>query len=77
MPTLADLLEAENNRPDRFRTGSPKFHPIKVGFSENNTGVNTLLIDTKLPGNLNSGHEYGVNLSKKDKLSLLEYLKSL
>ncbi|MDC0904198.1 di-heme-cytochrome C peroxidase [Candidatus Thioglobus sp.] len=77
VPTLADLLEAQNNRPDRFRTGSPKFDPVKVGFSENNTGVNALLIDTKLPGNLNSGHEYGVNLSKKDKLSLLEYLKSL
>jgi len=77
VPTLADLLETEKDRPVRFRVGSPRFDPVKVGFSENNTGINTLEIDTTLSGNLNSGHEYGVDLSTTDKASLLEYLKSL
>jgi hypothetical protein len=34
-----------------------------------------MLFDTSIPGNSNSGHEYGTNLSDEDKAALLEALK--
>jgi hypothetical protein len=33
--------------------------------------------DTSLPGNHNSGHVYGAEMSDADRAALLEYLKTL
>ena len=34
------------------------------------------LFDTAHPGNRNIGHEYGTELSVRDRMALLEYLKT-
>lgn len=76
VPTLMDLLRPAAERPVAFIVGNSDFDPVNVGFQEpaDETGFK---IDTKMSGNANSGHEYGVTLSEANKLALLEYLKSL
>jgi hypothetical protein len=88
VPTLRDLLKPQKDRPDVFWVGSHRFNPKDVGF-ECDESSGGFKLDTKLPGNLNVGHEYGTGVSKDDggdgepQLSpaeideLLEYLKSL
>lgn len=76
VPTLADLLLPASERPKRFPVANARFDPVNVGFvSEASDGA--FVLDTSIPGNANSGHEYGVTLSVQDRLALLEYLKSL
>ncbi|WP_213685310.1 di-heme-cytochrome C peroxidase [Roseicyclus sp.] len=74
--TLADLLLPASQRPTQFAVANSRFDPVNVGFvSEVSDGA--FVLDTSIPGNANSGHEYGVTLSVQDRLALLEYLKSL
>ncbi len=77
VPTLADLLQPSDARPKKFTVGASEFDPVRIGFSENVSGTNKLVIDTSLTGNSNAGHDYGVALSADEKSALLEYLKSL
>jgi hypothetical protein len=37
----------------------------------------TFTFDTRLPGNRNSGHEFGTKLSEQEKQDLVAFLKSL
>lgn len=88
VPTLYDLLlpkkpekgpkappDAEF-RPDTFMVGSREFDPQKVGLRS--SGYDGFLFDTSVRGNSNAGHEYGTKeMSKEDRLNLLEYLKTL
>ena len=80
VPTLTDLLEPPANRPETFYRGYDVFDRDKVGFvsdvAEEN-GKQYFKFDTTLPGNGNSGHLYGTNLSQTDKIALVEYLKQL
>lgn len=76
VPTLDDLLRPVADRPTQFGIGNSRFDPVRIGFvSEGEEASFTL--DTTIPGNANTGHEYGVDLSEEDRLALLEYLKSL
>lgn len=96
IPTLYDLLlperregdpDGDEYRPSTFVTGSREFDPTKVGFVSE--GYDGFRFDTSLPGNRNSGHEYGTlrdetlsprglrPLTKEERLDLLEYMKSL
>ncbi|MCI5166246.1 MAG: ribonuclease E [Candidatus Electrothrix sp. GM3_4] len=84
IPTLYDLLLPKKKesdpadgqyRPNEFQVGSREFDPVKVGFitegySNNNPGKkdNTRFL-TSSPGNDNSGHEYKLWASSKDKES--------
>ena len=34
-------------------------------------------LDIRLPGNANSGHEYGTDLSDPERMGLIEFLKTL
>jgi hypothetical protein len=86
VPTLQDLLNPPNERPQTFHRGYDVFDPVKIGFKEpapRPTGPNgTLtepyfLFDTREKGNGNQGHTYGTQLSSQDKEKLLEYLKTL
>jgi hypothetical protein len=86
VPTLRDLLNPPNERPQTFHRGYDVFDPIKVGFKEppaRPTGPNGeltqpyFLFDTREKGNGNQGHTYGTQLSNEDKEKLLEYLKTL
>ena len=63
-------------RPTSFQVGSIDFDPIYVGFKDE-VGPNTSLLDTQMPGNSNTGHEFMTDLSHEERMALIEYLKTL
>jgi len=76
VPSLWQLLQPSARRDQVFHVGSYEFDPLHVGFASGpDTGGSPY--DTRLPGNSNSGHDYGVTLSDSQKWELLEYLKTL
>jgi hypothetical protein len=80
VPTLRDLLEKPENRPKEFYRGDDVFDRDKLGFVSNiasENGKQYFKFDTTLPGNNNSGHLYGTDLSPEDKDALVEYMKNL
>jgi hypothetical protein len=86
VPTLRDLLNPPNERPQTFHRGYDVFDPVNVGFKEpppRPTGPNGQLeqpyplFDTREKGNGNQGHTYGTQLSVEDKERVIEYLKTL
>jgi len=74
VPTLYDLLLRASDRPQKFFTGLREFDPSKVGFVSDRGPFE---FDTSLPGNRNTGHEYGASLSDSERAALLDYLKTL
>ncbi|YAF94490.1 MAG: c-type cytochrome [Nodularia sp. CChRGM 3473] len=80
VPTLRDLLEKPENRPSKFYRGYDVIDREKVGFistiSEED-GNKYFEFDASKPGNSNSGHLYGTELSPDEKDALVEYMKNL
>jgi hypothetical protein len=79
VPTLRDLLEPQERRPQTFFRGYDVYDQAKVGFvsdvpSEDGRGF--FEYDTSIPGNGNGGHNYGTMLSDQDKRAIVEYLKT-
>jgi hypothetical protein len=79
VPTLADLLEDPARRPKLFYRGYDVLDPRKVGFISGGPEAERIgfRYDTSVPGNSNSGHLWGTELSPEDKTATLEYLKTL
>jgi len=80
VPTLRDLLEPTDKRPKDFYRGYNVFDQKNVGFVSNVPSEGNqqfFRFDTSLPGNSNSGHTYGTNLSAEEKDALVEYMKRL
>ena len=80
VPTLRDLLEPPEKRPQVFYRGNDVFDPERVGFVSNiaeEGNKSYFKFDTALLGNSNRGHLYGVDLSSEDKTALVEYMKQL
>ncbi|HEY1427025.1 MAG TPA: di-heme-cytochrome C peroxidase [Caulobacteraceae bacterium] len=79
VPTLHDLLSAPAQRPVTFLMGARQFDPKNVGYAiDPSAPGNTFTYDTRLAGNSNAGHVYGVDkLTEPQRLELLEYLKTL
>ena len=82
VPTLFDLLLPENQRPQTFTTGGKDFDPVKVGFkSAAGDGPFEFRVRDAagklIPGNENSGHDHGADLTDEQRLDLVEYLKRL
>ena len=80
VPTLRDLLESPDKRPKEFYRGYNVFDQKNVGFVSNigsEGNQQFFRFDTSLPGNNNSGHVYGTNLSAEEKDALVEYMKRL
>jgi hypothetical protein len=78
VPTLNDLLQPPRQRPSTFYTGTNEFDNQRVGFKTEKSDKNWFLFDTRLEGNSNAGHDYGVSrLSDVQRSQLLDYLKSL
>ncbi len=80
VPSLRDLLDKPENRPQTFYRGDDVFDQEKVGFVSDVAEENDkkyFKYDTNLVGNSNSGHLYGTDLSAADKAALVEYLKNL
>ncbi len=76
VPTLWDLLLPPSQRPATFYVGNRELDPVKVGFVSSE-GPNTTRFDTRIRGNRNIGHEFGIDLSEDDRMALIEYLKTL
>jgi hypothetical protein len=76
VPSLYELLLPAARRSRTFPVGHPEYDPVRVGYSMT-APAGTARFDTSLPGNANTGHEYGANLSEDERMALLEYLKTL
>lgn len=80
VPTLWDLLKPANERPAIYYRGSDVYDPEAMGFKwESPTapdGTMYFRYDTTQPGNSNSGHLYGTDLTEADKRALIEFLKT-
>jgi len=78
VPTLADLLEKPEDRPQEFPLGHRDYDPNRLGFRTDLPRDEwKYTVRTAEPGNGNGGHEYGTSLSAGEKKALLEYLKTL
>lgn len=78
IPNLDELLKRTNERSQAvFKVGSREFDPVKVGF-QTGSGED---FNPSLPGNLNTGHDYGHDdgrsFSEQERKQLIEYMKSL
>jgi mono/diheme cytochrome c family protein len=77
VPTLRDLLEPADRRPKVFYRGYDVFDGANVGFVSDGPEAQAFSrYDTGLPGNSNSGHDYGTTLQEEDKRAIVEYLKT-
>jgi hypothetical protein len=79
VPSLAQMLTPPAERTKRFFVGTRQYDPVDVGFRqvESENGVSYFAFDTTLPGNANTGHPYGTDLTADEKRQLIEYLKTL
>ena len=76
IPNLHQLLLPARERIPQFYVGKLEYDPEHVGFvTEAFEGG--FKFDTTIPGNLNTGHEYGTGLSEQVRRELIEYLKTL
>ncbi|HMQ57525.1 MAG TPA: di-heme-cytochrome C peroxidase, partial [Rhizobiaceae bacterium] len=73
--------EGAETRPERFMVGGREYDPVKGGFRTDQGPFEFRVRDDAgrpIPGNFNSGHDYGTaDLSSDDRWALVEYLKSL
>ena len=70
--TMWELLTSEEDRPKTFRRGSSYYDAKNMGYEDKGAFV----FDTTLPGNSNAGHNYGTDLTEREKRNLIEYLKT-
>jgi cytochrome c peroxidase len=71
--TMRELITLPNERARTFHRGSHRYDPAPMGYTDEGAYV----LDTSVPGNANSGHDYGTSLSTAEKAELIEYLKTL
>jgi mono/diheme cytochrome c family protein len=79
VPSMRDLLKPGAERPKIFYRGYDVYDPVNVGLisqGEEAERVGTRY-DVSERASGNQGHEYGTNLSAKEKDALIEYLKTL
>jgi mono/diheme cytochrome c family protein len=75
VPNLRELLEPAAKRSRSFARGCEVYDQANLGFAC--TGGENFLYDTSVPGNGNTGHEYGTGIDAVEKQALLEYLKTI
>jgi hypothetical protein len=84
VPTLYDLLKPVAERPVTFPTGSRDYDPVKLGIQTDPSqftlapGQQAFMLDTRLRGNWNTGHEWSFYPSLTDdaRYALIEFLKT-
>ena len=79
VPTLRHLLDDPASRPVVFYRGNDAFDTERVGFVYDVAAEGDkryFEFDTRLAGNGNDGHRYGLALSNADKDAIVEYLKT-
>src|SRR6201996_4748466 len=79
VPTITALLPPPAQRPQVFWRGYDVIDQQALGFVSSGPDAEAqgFRFDTRLKGNGNGGHAYGVNLVDDDKHALIEYLKTL
>ncbi len=79
VPTIADLLEPPDRRPQRFYRAYDVYDPARAGFVAHGPEAEREgeVFDTTLKGNSSGGHTYGTTLAPDVKTALIEYLKTL
>jgi hypothetical protein len=79
VPTLRDMLKPAAERPKIFYRGYDVYDAAGVGFVSQGPEAERVgtKYDVSQRSNGNQGHEFGVNLSAKEKDALIEYLKTL
>lgn len=75
--SMAELLEPASKRKRQFYLGCRNYDLETLGYHCAGSDEGASLFDTRLEGNSNEGHEYGVDLSATEKAALLEFLKSI
>lgn len=84
VPTIYDLLKPAAFRPVTFPTGQREYDPVKLGIQTDRTkytlapGLPGFLMDTRLRGNWNTGHEWSFypKLTDDDRYAIIEFLKT-
>lgn len=86
VPNLYELLSPVAERSSEFYLGSRVFDPVRVGY-ETGEIDGGFLLDTRKPGNANTGHEFrdgrgepgvvGDYLEPQERRAIVEYLKTL
>jgi hypothetical protein len=87
VPTIYDLLLPAATRPKWFMTGTREYDPVKLGYRYQTDSsaviapeLQPFILDTSLPGNWNSGHEWWFydELERDDskRYDIIEFLKS-
>jgi hypothetical protein len=71
--TMRELLTAPADRAKSFHRGSRAYDSAQLGYTDDGAYV----LDAATPGNSNSGHNFGSDLSDTEKTELIEYLKTL
>ncbi len=76
VPNMWELLTPAKDRIKKFYVGSRRYDTKNLGY-EYSKQEDNFLYDTSIKGNHNTGHEYGTNLSDKEKWELIEYMKTI
>lgn len=79
VPSLRELLLPPERRSQVFYRGYNVYDPVNVGYVSQGPEAERIgfKYDTRVPGNANTGHLYGTQLSDPDRNDLLEFLKTL
>jgi len=77
VPNLRELLMPAAQRSKVLYMGNWDFDPVNVGYETASPFPGATLLDTRIPGNSNAGHEFGIDLNEADRMALIEFLKSL
>lgn len=76
VPNLYQLLLPPEQRVKSFTVGHREFDPKHVGY-RSGPQDGPFTFDTTIPGNSNSGHTWGTQLTDDERWALIEYLKTL
>ena len=78
VPNLWEMLLPATERSKTFYLGTREFDPVNVGYQTAVSADNSFKFDTSLPGNSNSGHDYGnAELTNDQRKALIAYMKTL
>lgn len=75
--TIHQLLLPAAQREKTFFVGSTEYDPKELGFVSDSSAPTAYKFDVSAPGDSNSGHEYGTNLTEAQRYQLLEFIKTL
>ena len=76
VPDLYQLLLPSGDRVKVWHVGTREYDPIVAGY-DSRPRPGLFEFRTEVPGNSNSGHDYGTRITDAERWALVEYLKTL